>query len=70
MNDLLGQMVGWLPMRGRPQVLLQLALVALAGHGVDWWATVSGQTADQGCSNSVPPRRWPRSPWAAGWART
>ncbi|MBM5823752.1 MAG: hypothetical protein FJ082_15245 [Cyanobacteria bacterium K_Offshore_surface_m2_011] len=30
MNDLLGQMVGWLPMLGRPQVLLQLALVAVA----------------------------------------
>ena len=30
MNDLLGQMVGWLPMLGRPQILLQLALVALA----------------------------------------
>lgn len=33
MNDLLGQMVGWLPMLGRPQVLLQLAMVALAVAG-------------------------------------
>ncbi|KAF0654475.1 small-conductance mechanosensitive channel [Cyanobium sp. Copco_Reservoir_LC18] len=33
MNDLLGQMVGWLPMLGRPQVLVQLALVALAVAG-------------------------------------
>ena len=33
MNDLFGQVVGWLPMLGRPQVLLQLALVALAVAG-------------------------------------
>jgi small-conductance mechanosensitive channel len=33
MSDLLGQMVGWLPMLGRPQILLQLALVALAVAG-------------------------------------
>ncbi|MEA5443324.1 mechanosensitive ion channel family protein [Cyanobium gracile] len=30
MNDLLGQIMGWLPMLGRPQILVQLALVALA----------------------------------------
>ncbi|MCT0208651.1 mechanosensitive ion channel family protein [Synechococcus sp. CS-1332] len=34
MNELFGQILGWLPMLSRPQVLVQLALVALAVVGV------------------------------------
>jgi len=33
MNDLIGQVMGWLPMLGRPEVLVQLAVVALVVVG-------------------------------------
>lgn len=48
MNDLLGQMVGWLPMLGRPQVLFQLALVALAVAGSRLVGRRSGSAGSSG----------------------
>lgn len=44
MNDLFGQILGWLPMLSRPQVLLQLALVALVVVGGQLLARRVGRT--------------------------
>lgn len=44
MNDLFGQILGWLPMLSRPQVLLQLALVGLVVVGGQLLARRVGRT--------------------------